>query len=53
MIQSSLAPMELLKPSLASVPLIVDRAPKFTARFRGLLRDEGVKPLRLPSRTQI
>lgn len=31
--------------------LIMDRDPKFTARFRGLLRGEGIKSLRLPSRS--
>jgi len=31
--------------------LILDRDPNYTPRFRGLLRDSGVRPLRLPSRS--
>jgi transposase InsO family protein len=31
--------------------LIMDRDPKYTARFRGLLRGEGIRSLRLPSRS--
>jgi transposase InsO family protein len=31
--------------------LIMDRDPKFTSRFRALLRGEGIKSLRLPSRS--
>lgn len=31
--------------------LIVDRDPKFTAKSRGMLRNEGIESLRLPSRT--
>lgn len=31
--------------------LIMDRDPKFTKAFRTLLHDEGIKPLRLPSRS--
>ena len=31
--------------------LILDRDPLYTAAFRNLLRDTGVKPLRLPARS--
>jgi transposase InsO family protein len=31
--------------------LVLDRDPLFTAVFRRLLRDSGVKPLRLPARS--
>ena len=31
--------------------LILDRDPLYTAAFRRLLRDSGVKPLRLPARS--
>ena len=31
--------------------LILDRDPLFTAHFRGILKDRGVEPLRLPARS--